>query len=81
MLACLLAASAVGGVAALRVDANRDSPVAELARDGAAVTVTARVSSDPVVRTGRFGSYTLTRVSVSEVQGAGSCTAPGCRCW
>ena len=63
VLACLLAASAVGGVAALRVDANRDSPVAELARDGAAVTVTARVSSDPVVRTGRFGSYALTRVS------------------
>ena len=71
VLACLLAASAVGGVAALRVDANRDSPVAELARDGAAVTVTARVSSDPVVRTGRFGSYTLTRVSVAEVTGRG----------
>ena len=28
VLACLLAASAVGGVAALRVEANRDSPVA-----------------------------------------------------
>jgi competence protein ComEC len=71
VLACLLAASAVGGVAALRVEANRGSAVAVLARDGAAVTVTARVSSDPVVRSGRFGIYTLTRINVTEVTGRG----------
>ncbi len=71
LAACLVAAAAVGGVTALRVEANRNSPVARLAAEGAAVTVTARVVSDPVLRTGRFGSFTLTRVTVAEVAGRG----------
>lgn len=71
LLACLLAASAVGSVTALRVQANRSSPVADLAEQGAVATITARVASDPVLRTGRFGAFTLTRVTVSEVVGRG----------
>ena len=71
LLACLVAASAVAGVTALRVEANQRSPVAALAERAAAVTVTAQVTSDPVVRSGRFGSFTLTRVSVREVVGRG----------
>jgi competence protein ComEC len=35
------------------------------------VTVTGRVTSDPVLRRGRFGAFTLTRVTVSEVVGRG----------
>ena len=71
LAACLLAATAVGGVTALRADALRHSPVAGLAGERAVVTVTARVSSDPVLRDGRFGSYTLTRVTVTELTGRG----------
>src|SRR3954471_18828121 len=59
LVACLLVAAAVGGVTALRVDALRRSPVATLAAERVVVTVTARVGSDPVLRDGRFGSYTL----------------------
>src|SRR3954452_22474643 len=71
LVACLLVAAAVGGVTALRVDALRHSRVATLAGERAVVTLTARVSSDPVLRDGRFGSYTLTRVTVTELTGRG----------
>jgi competence protein ComEC len=71
LLACLLAACAVGGVTTLRVEALRRGPVARLAEQGAVVTVTGRVTGDPVLREGRFGSYVLARVSVSEVVGRG----------
>ncbi len=69
--ACLAAATAVGVVGALRVEAHQGSAVADLARQGAAVTLTASVTSDPVVRSGRFGAYTLTRLRVTEVVGRG----------
>ena len=69
--ACVLAASAVGMVGAMRVEQNRGSAVADLAREGAAVTITASVTTDPVVRSGRFGDFTLTRVRVTEVAGRG----------
>lgn len=69
--ACLVAATAVGVVGAVRIEANRGSAVADLARQGAAVTVTASVTTDPVVRSGRFGDFTLTRVRVTEVVGRG----------
>ena len=72
LVACLLAAVAVGAAAAVRVEVNRTSPVAALADRRAAVALTARVTSDPVLRSGRFGSYTLTRVTVTEVEGRGS---------
>src|SRR4051812_13679567 len=70
-IGCLLAATAVGAVSAARVEANRSSAVALLAAQGAVVTVTGRVTSDPLVRSGRFGAYTLTRLSVAEVVGRG----------
>ena len=70
--ACLTVAAVAGGLAAARADAVRSSPVAVLAAEGAAVTLTASVSSDPVLRSGRFGDYTLTRVSVREVVGRGA---------
>ena len=71
LLVCLLAAGAVGGAAAARVAVNRSGVVGALAADRAAVTVTARVTGDPVLRTGRFGAFTLTRVTVTEVVGRG----------
>ncbi|MEO5710406.1 MAG: ComEC/Rec2 family competence protein [Nocardioidaceae bacterium] len=71
LAACVVAATAVGGVTELRMEANRHSPVSVLAQRGAAVTLTARVTSDPVLREGRFGSFTLTRVTVLDVTGRG----------
>jgi competence protein ComEC len=68
---CLVAATAVGGAAVARVEAVRTSAVAVLGQQRAAVTVTGRVVSDPVTRSGRFGGYTLTRLSVTEVVGRG----------
>ncbi|MEP7090212.1 MAG: DNA internalization-related competence protein ComEC/Rec2 [Nocardioidaceae bacterium] len=70
-LACLLAAASVGAATAARVDANRTSAVAVLAHRGAVGTLTGTVTSDPVTRSGRFGDYTLTRMSVSEALGRG----------
>ena len=75
LLVCLLAAGAVGGAAAARVAVNRSGVVGALAADRAAVTVTARVTGDPVLRTGRFGAFTLTRVTVTEVVGRGQTRA------
>ncbi len=71
LLVCLLAAGAVGGAAATRVAVNRSGVVGSLAADRAAVTLTAGVTGDPVLRTGRFGAFTLTRVTVTEVLGRG----------
>ena len=71
LVGCLLAGVAVGAVTTLRLQANEASPVRALAEAGAVVTVTGRVTSDPVVRQGRFGSYTLTRMRVTEVVGRG----------
>jgi competence protein ComEC len=68
---CLIAATAVGAAAAARVEAVRTSAVGVLAQQRAAVTVTGRVVSDPVARTGRFGGYTLTRLTVTEVVARG----------
>jgi competence protein ComEC len=70
-LACLVAAGAVGAACVARVEANRTSAVARLAQQGAVVTVMGRVTSDPAARTGRFGDYTLTRLTVTEVVGRG----------
>ncbi len=71
LAACLLAAAAVAGAAAVRAHVNRTGVVAQLAGQQAAVAVTGRVTSDPVLRKGGFGPYTLTRMSVSEVVGRG----------
>ncbi len=69
--ACLLAAAAVGVGCAARAETHRTTAVAVLAQQGAAVTLSGRVTSDPARRPGRFGTYTLTRVTVSEVVGRG----------
>src|SRR4051794_22277990 len=71
LAACLMAAVGVAAITAARVHANRSGVVARLADDGAVVTVAARVATDPVLRRGRFGSYSLTRVTVTEVVGRG----------
>ena len=81
LIACLLAAVAVGGAAAARAHVNRTGVVASLAQERAAVAVTGRVVSDPLLRHGRFGSYTLTRVLVTDVTAhARRTTARGRRC-
>ncbi len=71
LTACLLAAAAVSGVTLARIETNRSGPVARLAAEGAAVTVTGRVGADPVLRAGRFGTYTVSRITVTEVAGRG----------
>src|SRR5680860_1587473 len=72
LTACFVAASAVGCSAMLRVETNRNSPVAGLAQEEAFVDATVRVTSDPLVREGRFEPYVLVRGQVSEVSGRGS---------
>jgi competence protein ComEC len=48
------------------------SPVARLAADGAVVSVTGTVASDPRRTEGPFGDVVLTRIDVKEVTGRGS---------
>jgi competence protein ComEC len=71
LVAFLLAATAVAVAAGLRAEANANSPVADLAAHGAYVTVVAEVSSDPVLKHGRFEPFVLTRLTVLEVTGRG----------
>ncbi len=62
---------AVAGVAALRGERIDGGPVAALADEGAAVTATIRVTSDPREREGRFAPYVVVRGRVTEVTGRG----------
>jgi competence protein ComEC len=71
VVACVLVAVVAAVVTAMRADANGSGAVAGLAREGAAVTASGRVVSDPVVRSGRFGSYSLTRMTITELDGRG----------
>src|SRR3954447_3357619 len=71
LAACLLAGVAVAGMTQVRMHVNRSGVVGRLADEGAVVTVTGRVTSDPVLRPGRFGSYSLTHVTVTDVVGRG----------
>jgi len=71
-LAWFVAASAVAGSAMLRVEGISQSPLAELARERAFVSTVVRVTSDPLLREGRYESFTLTRVTSLEVTGRGS---------
>jgi competence protein ComEC len=71
-VACVVVAAAAVTVTVLRAEADRTSPVGRLATTGAVVTVTARVTSDPLLRAGPHGRYSLTRVTVLSVRtGAG----------
>ncbi|MBA3780276.1 MAG: DNA internalization-related competence protein ComEC/Rec2 [Nocardioides sp.] len=62
---------AVAGVATLRGERVGGGPVAALADEGAVVTATVRVTSDPRASEGRFASYVVVRGRVTEVTGRG----------
>lgn len=68
----VLVFAGVAAVATLRAELVTASPAADLAAEGAAVTVTGTVTSDPRVREGRFGEVVLTRVDVREITGRGT---------
>lgn len=70
-LAWVLVAGVVGGVALLRAEEVRRSGIADLVDDRATVTVEVRLTSDPVLRRGRFHSYVLARATLLEVTGRG----------
>ena len=73
--ALLLVAVAAGAVAALRADRVAHNPVADLADDGAAVTVVGTVASDPHVVAGGpqsfAGDQVVWRLAVHQVTGRG----------
>lgn len=67
----VLLAVAAGAVTMLRIEAVSQSPVAALADEGAVVTVTGHVVSDPRVVHGQFADQVVTRLQVREVTGRG----------
>ncbi|WP_395692748.1 ComEC/Rec2 family competence protein [Nocardioides sp.] len=69
--AVVLALAGTSSVAALRAEQVATSPVAALARDGAAVRVTGTVTSDPRRTTGPYGDVLVTRLAVTGVTGRG----------
>ena len=71
VLGCVLVGSAVAFCAFVRAQANTTGPVPRLAEQRAVVGVVARVTTDPVTREGRHGSYVVVRLSVREVHGRG----------
>ncbi len=68
----LLVAVAVVVSTLLRHQALSDNPVADLARERAAVVVTGTVVSDPRPVAGGYGEQVLLRLEVREVQGRGA---------
>lgn len=66
-----LVAVAVTGSTLLRHEALSDNPVADLARERAAVVVVGTVVSDPRPVAGRFAEQVLLRLEVREVSGRG----------
>jgi competence protein ComEC len=64
----VVVASAVLGVALTRVQAVRDGPVADAARQRALATLTGTVAADPRSIEGRFGPQVLVRVAVGRHQ-------------
>ena len=73
-LAWLIAAATVAGSAMLRVEGVARSPLAELARERAFVSVLVRVTSDPLLKQGKYQAFTLTRATTVEVTGRGTTT-------
>ena len=65
-------AGTCAGAAALRSAGVAHSVVADAARQHAHVTVTLQVTSDPVVRQGRFGGYVVARGSATELTWRGT---------
>lgn len=68
----VLVVAAVGAVATLRLEQVAHSPVADLAREGAAVRLVGTVRSDPRRAEGRFGDIVTVRLDVREVTGRGA---------
>ncbi len=71
VVGCVLVGGAVAAGIAVRAEAHVTGPVSRLAQEHAVVAISARVSSDPVTRTGRFGDYVVVRVVVLSVVGRG----------
>jgi competence protein ComEC len=76
---CLLAAAAVAAGSVVRLESTGHGPVARLADQGAYVSLTARVVSDPVTREGKFGDYVVVRADVIRVEGRGRAFATAAR--
>ncbi|WKN47263.1 ComEC/Rec2 family competence protein [Nocardioides sp. Arc9.136] len=72
--AVVLVVAAVGCSAAVRAEQTATNPVADLARERAAVTVTGTVVADPRPVEGGFADRVLTRLEVVEVTGRGTTT-------
>jgi competence protein ComEC len=70
--ACLLVAVGVAASASMRTDAVLASPVTALAGESAVVRAELTVTSDPVLRAGRFSSYVVFRGRVDRVSGRGA---------
>jgi competence protein ComEC len=70
-VAWLLAALGVAASALLRTEAVQRSPVEALARDRAMVQASLVVTSDPVLRRGRFESYVVLRARTEGVSARG----------
>ena len=68
---CVAAGAAVACSAMLRAQANDHNPVAELAAERAFVSATVRVTSDPVLKQGRYEPFVLLRARVQQVTGRG----------
>jgi len=68
---CICAAAAVAGSAMLRAEAHTHNPVGELADEGAFVSATVQITSDPVLKQGDYEPFVLVRASVREVIGRG----------
>jgi len=69
--AVLLVLGGVAVVATVRVDQVATGPVAQLARDGAAVRIVGTVTADPRRSEGRFGDMAIVRLELREVTGRG----------
>jgi competence protein ComEC len=74
LAAALLAAAAAAVVAGLHGAAVDLGPIPGLAAQRAQVTVTGRVASDPVGRTGAYGRIVVVRLTAHEVVGRGAVT-------
>lgn len=70
-VAWLVAALGVSASALLRAQALNSSAVERLARQGASVQAQVVVTSDPVLRHGRFGDFVVLRVRAQTVSGRG----------
>jgi len=72
-----VAAAGVFVVGSVRTSVVEQSPVADLAAQGAVVQVRLEVTSDPALRPGRFDDYVLARARVVMVQGRGELHTTG----